>query len=251
MGENRPIGEDDLHAYIDGRLEADRAEQVEAYLAAQPKLAARVEAMAQDRATLREALRPVAESPVPPELRVAVLRARRRLVLPLPRAAAAAMLVFALGGVAGWLGRGDAVDVGVARVEAPMGDAVAAFRVFAGAAAMPVLMTPESARQAARALAVQLGQPVPVPDLQPVGFGLVGGHVLATDMGPAILLLYRDGEANVLTVYVRPRPRHGGPAGERLDDGVATRFWFRDGLGIAVSTDVRNRPRMPTEDALM
>jgi anti-sigma factor RsiW len=69
---------------------------------------------------------------------------------------------------------------------------------------------------------------------------LTGGQVLATEMGPAILLLYRDGHDNRLTMYVRPRPQHGGSSGERVDDGVATRFWFRDGLGFAMSTETRN-----------
>jgi anti-sigma factor RsiW len=240
MAETRPIGEDDLHGYIDGQLEPGRAEQVEAYLAAQPGVAARVEAMARDRAALRDALKPAAELPVPPELRVTALRARLRLVLSLPRATAAAAALLIVGGASGWFLHGGAIDQDVARAETPMRDAVAAFRVFASDSSLPTSLTPETVTVAARAIAAQLGQAVPVPDLQAQGLSLVGGQVLATEMGPALLLIYQDPRASRLTMYVRPRPRHEGDGGERFDDGIATRFWFRDGLGFALSTDLPN-----------
>ncbi len=70
---NRPITEDDLHALVDEALDAARQAEVEAYLARQPAVAARVEAYRRQRTALRDALAPVAAEPVPAELNLARL----------------------------------------------------------------------------------------------------------------------------------------------------------------------------------
>src|SRR6478609_3203207 len=52
----RPISEDELHGYVDGRLEAARRQEVERYLDAQPELSRRVAAYRAQRHDLRAAL---------------------------------------------------------------------------------------------------------------------------------------------------------------------------------------------------
>ena len=50
---DNPIGEDDLHAYVDRRLQPERVEAVEAYLNANTEVASRVSAWRAQRETLR------------------------------------------------------------------------------------------------------------------------------------------------------------------------------------------------------
>jgi anti-sigma factor RsiW len=50
---NRPITEDDLHAYVDGVLEPERAAEVAAHLEDQPDMARRVAAFSNQRDLLR------------------------------------------------------------------------------------------------------------------------------------------------------------------------------------------------------
>ena len=64
-----PIGEDDLQAYVDGRLAPDRAAEVAAYLGERPELEARLAAYRAQSEALRERLRPVAQAPIPARLR--------------------------------------------------------------------------------------------------------------------------------------------------------------------------------------
>ncbi len=78
----RPIGEDDLHAFVDGRLDPGRRAGVEAWLAAHPEAAARVAADREVRDRLRARLAPVSEEPIPARLRIANLATPHRMRIP-------------------------------------------------------------------------------------------------------------------------------------------------------------------------
>ena len=60
---DNPIGEDDLHAYVDRRLQPERVEAVEAYLNANTEVASRVSAWRAQRETLRDQLAAKAAEP--------------------------------------------------------------------------------------------------------------------------------------------------------------------------------------------
>jgi anti-sigma factor RsiW len=89
------ISEDDLHAYIDGRLEPVRRLAIAAYLATHPREAARTEALRAQAEGLRALFNHILDQPVPERLRESAHRrrpARRRLAW----VVAAASLAFAL-----------------------------------------------------------------------------------------------------------------------------------------------------------
>src|SRR6202011_1175082 len=103
MKAGHPITEEDLHAYVDQALDKTRHTEIEGYLARSPDVARRVQGYIAQREALRAALAPVAEEPIPPELDLArLVEARRRPYAPRWRVAAAATLLFMLGGAGGW-----------------------------------------------------------------------------------------------------------------------------------------------------
>ncbi|WP_371916252.1 anti-sigma factor, partial [Pseudomonas sp. R14(2017)] len=118
-------GEDELHAFVDDRLEPARRAEVQAWLAANPQQAARVEAWRNDARRLRAALAGVGEQPgvATLDLRQVQQRVRQRRQR---RLASAAVLLLALGvgGLGGWQAR----QVTLASHELPMADAVQAHR---------------------------------------------------------------------------------------------------------------------------
>ena len=73
-----PVEEGDLHARIDGQLPRERAEDVEAYLAAHPEEQKRFAQYAAQREALRSAFSSQAYGPIPNRLRVAHLLAQLR-----------------------------------------------------------------------------------------------------------------------------------------------------------------------------
>ena len=54
----RPITEDDLHGFVDQRLEPKRVAEVQAYVAEHPEIAARINGYGRQRDMLRTALAP-------------------------------------------------------------------------------------------------------------------------------------------------------------------------------------------------
>lgn len=253
-GGSVPIGEDDLQAWVDGRLPPGRRAEMEAWLAANPETAARLHRMAAQREALRAALRPKHDEPVPARLRVAnVAAARRRTRWRDLRRVAAACAWLALGGAAGWAGHGMLPDRAADRATAlaasprPMvAEALAAHRVFAADMGRPVEVAAAQEAQLVRWLSNRLGRPLSAPDLAPLGYRLMGGRLLAGVAGdPAAQLMYEDAGGARLTVYLRADRAGGGGtefryAGDAAQ-GVAAFWWVDRGFGYAVSAERLDR----------
>lgn len=232
----RPVGEDDLHAFVDGRLDPGRRARVEAWLAAHPEAAARVAADREVRERLRARLAPVADEPIPARLRIANLAALRRGRVPRwwPNAAAVALLL-ALGGAAGWAGRGAVPGPG-AHAEPMTQAAVSAFRTYVVEAAHPVEVRADGSTDLVRWLSARLGRPVTVPDLRAQGFRLMGGRLLPAGDEPAAMLMYDDDRGTRLTLYSRAGPTGGrGVFRYARADDVAAFSWIDAGMSYVVT----------------
>lgn len=225
-----PPTEDELHAYVDGVLEASRRAEIEAYLARNPDAARQVAPWQRDAYFLRTGLAGTVTRPPRPRLDPAAvrghLRARSRV-----RTAAAATFFLALGagGLSGWQLRG------VSSSPSPMADAVAAYRVFAIDRNRPVEMGVENVEHLQKWLSNRLGTPVSFPDLRSEGFDFLGGRLLSTAEGPAALIFYQDNDGARVGLYIRPSKRFSeGTRGTRNDGGLLARYWYKRGYGYAV-----------------
>src|SRR5947209_16225791 len=121
-----PVTEEELHAYVDGELAADRRAAVEAWLASHTEDASRVAAWRAQADAIRAKYGPIAGEPVPARFDVDKLaRAGRRW----SRLAAAAVFAALLAGAAaGWFGRGAWEGGGAARNVTA--DALDAYRLY-------------------------------------------------------------------------------------------------------------------------
>ena len=249
-----PIGEDDLQAWVDGRLPPGRRVEVDAWLGANPDAAARLRGMAAQRETLRAALRARHDEPVPARLRVANLVAtRRRMRWQGMRRIAAAGAWLVLGGALGWAGHGllpdrptDRATILASSTRPMVAEAIAAHRVFAADLGRPVEVAAAQEAQLVHWLSNRLGRPLAAPDLVPLGYRLMGGRLLAGAAGdPAAQLMYEDAGAARITVYLRA-DRAGGTGTEfryadDLAQGVAAFWWVDRGFGYAVSAEDLDR----------
>src|SRR3978361_511762 len=99
-----PVTEDELHAYVDNELPAERRGDVEAWLAGHPDDDARVQSWRAMAEALHARYDSVADEAVPKRLEIGRLgRQPRKLVY---GAIAATLVAFIAGGGAGWLARG-------------------------------------------------------------------------------------------------------------------------------------------------
>jgi anti-sigma factor RsiW len=107
MTTERPIGEDELHAYVDGFLSPDRQLVVERYLADHPEAAARIAGWQVVGEALRNAAAWKFHEPVPASLNITRLAEARIANRWGPwRMAAGIAIALALGVGSGWLARG-------------------------------------------------------------------------------------------------------------------------------------------------
>ncbi|MFG1344984.1 anti-sigma factor [Xanthobacter autotrophicus DSM 431] len=247
-----PIGEDDLQAWTDGRLDDPRRAEVEAYLATRPEIAAQVEEDIRLRDDLRRQLADIAAQPVPAWLRIAHLRAASRARgLSRVRAAAAGFALLATGVAGGWLmGRGQMVlPERVPALEVAR-EAASAYRTFVVEVAHPVEVDTSREAHLLRWLSKRLGRSLAAPDLSAFGFRLMGGRLLPADAGAAAQLMYDDAGGRRLTVYVEASAGTETAFRFRQDREAGTFAWIDRGFGFAVTGPVGRDTLLPIAEAV-
>jgi anti-sigma factor RsiW len=246
------IDEDDFQAFVDGQLPPDRRRAVMAYLAACPEESARMGDYRRLSEELRLLYDEVLYEPLPTRLRVERYRGRtaswaaplRWLGLAeiglVPRLAAIAVLLFAgVGG--GWMLGMNAMQ---AELEPP---AVSFAKLAANAHVLytsdmqhPVEFGADQQESLLLWLSDRLGEAVHAPDLQDLGFTLVGGRLLPAAGLPAAQLMYENPDAQRITLYIRAAwPTASGAAHEgsvtfASEGGVSTVYWMEGALAYAL-----------------
>jgi anti-sigma factor RsiW len=239
----RPIGEDDLQAWVDGRLAPEDIEAVETYFAAHPELRERWSQYAEQKEELRTAFARPAEEPIPPRLRVARLMAahRRRRYRQFARIAAAVALLI-VGGIGGW-GAHDLLPALTSLASAVLAssvfdDAIAAHRTFSAETRHPVEVGVNEEAHLVQWLSKRLGRQLIVPDLSALGFRLMGGRLLPADNGPAAWFMYEDGKGTRLSCYYLVVDVAGETEFQfREQNGISAFYWADDGLAYAIAAD--------------
>ncbi|MBB4005367.1 MAG: anti-sigma factor [Aurantimonas endophytica] len=243
-----PVGEDDLQAYFDGRLAADRRATVERYLNDHPTAADDLARDGAALAELRSRLAFKAAEPIPARLRVSSIRAGLRgQRLARLRSVAAVCAWLALGGIGGWLASGllaspQPEPVRVARMA---DDAIAAYRTFVVEVVHPVEVRADEQAHLVGWLSKRLRTPIDVPDLTSLGYRLMGGRLLPGHTGPAAMLMYDDDAGTRLTLYVKTDEIEETAFQFVEKDGVSAFLWRDRGLGYVVSAATPREALMP------
>jgi anti-sigma factor RsiW len=244
-----PIGEDDLQAYIDGRLSGARHEQAEAYIAAHPELRDRVARDREHRESLRLALAGKFAEPIPARLRIENIRAgRRAATLRRFRAVAAAGLIFVAGILSGWV-LSRALPVGSPAAGFAV-NASAAYRTFVVEVAHPVEVDAAHEEHLLRWLSKRLGRQLAAPDLARFGYRLIGGRLLPAGGGAAAQLMYEDGNGGRLTLYVQADDGAETAFRFRQESDTATLAWVDRGFGFAVTAHATREQLLPIAEAI-
>jgi anti-sigma factor RsiW len=258
MTDRTDITEEELHAWVDGRLDPAAAGRVERALADDRRLAALASHYRRQNETLAALLSTDEAEPVPPRL----LRAARGEgaapgVAPPSaagsrwfRQAAGLLVAVALGAAMGWTARdaaqpGDAAAVPADANSAPAGLPLTRAAAVAHAAFVPEVRHPVEVAAAEQAhlvawLSRRLGTTLKVPDLQAQGFALMGGRLLPDAAGGvAAQFMFENAGGQRLTLFVR-RDADGGDTAFRFagEGRVGTFYWLDRGFGYALSGEL-------------
>jgi anti-sigma factor RsiW len=227
-----PVTEDELHAYVDGELPADRQAAMEAWLAAHPDDASRVSAWRAQADAIKARYAGIALEPVPARLGLARLR---RLERRWTRAAAAAVIAaFLIGGLSGWFGR-EVVDGGSAPGKTLTTDAIDAHKLYVVEVRHPVEVPGAEAAHLVQWLSKRLGYDLRAPDLGAIGLKLVGGRLLPGPSGAAAFLMYEGASGERFTLYCARWDAPETALRYRAAGQIAAFYWVDDNKAYVMS----------------
>ncbi|HZP71158.1 MAG TPA: anti-sigma factor [Pseudolabrys sp.] len=239
-----PVTEDELHAYIDGELPADRMEAVAAWLASHPEQAGTVASWRAQAERIRARYGAVVQEVVPERLKLdQIIRGERangrfwKLF-----AASAAVVAFLAGGATGWFAH-DASNGARTSSFAVANEALDAYKLYVVEVRHPVEVPGSERAHMTQWLSKRLGENLRVPDLQSIGLKLVGGRLLPGPTGAAAFYMYEGTSGERFTIYCAkvssPASAFRYTAGER-----AAAFYWADGKVAYVVSGPADRDKL-------
>jgi anti-sigma factor RsiW len=226
-----PVTEDELHAYVDNELPAERRGDVEAWLAAHPDDAERVQSWRAMAEALHARYDSVADEAVPKRLEIErLVRQPRRWVY---GAVAAALVAFVAGGGVGWLAHG--ASASPSAFQSFTLDALDAHRLYVVEVRHPVEVPGSERAHLQQWLTKRCGWDVRAPELDATGLKLVGGRLLPGPTGPASFLMYESASGERFTVYTARAEAETTQMRYAKHDNDGALFWADRGVGYVVS----------------
>lgn len=227
---NHAIGEEELHAFVDGELDPKRTAQIEALLVEELGTAEAVQSIRAQKARLHLAFDGVLDEPVPAFL-ASAKPARPRLL----RMAA----------VVAWIGLGIVIGWGIrdVRVE-PQHIVLPRQAAIAHVAFTPEVRHPVEVSAAEEVhlvawLSKRLGAKVRAPKLGELGYELLGGRLLPEAGRPGAQFMYQDATGKRLTLYVSTDVDNRDTAFRYATEGrVHVFYWIDQHLGYALSGEI-------------
>jgi anti-sigma factor RsiW len=195
---DQPVTEDDLNAYVDGELPANRRAAVEAWLATHADDAEKVAAWRKQADLIHARYGAVADE-VPPR-RFDIARLTRRRHGAVAAAAAAIIAAFLIGGAGGWMARG-AETARPTDLALFTSDALDAYRLYTVEVRHPVEVPGDQRPHLTEWLSKRVGSPLRPPELDKVGLKLVGGRLLPGPTGATAFFMYEGPSGERFTLY--------------------------------------------------
>lgn len=263
MKEDTPLlpGEAELHAYVDGRLDATRRSAVESRLAADPETALRVRAWSAQRDALRALHAEMLAQPIPEHLLHAADQLQHRSVrLGQWRRwgglAAAVLLAFGLGwgGHMQWLASG--LGGSARQTMAFAHQAAVAHVVYMPEVRHPVEVDAAQQQHLVQWLSKRLNRPLKVPNLTANGYELVGGRLLPGDGGARAQFMYQNAAGERITLYIgavdgaRQRGMEETAFRYASEGSIDTFYWVDQGFGYALSGKMQRQQLLALADAV-
>lgn len=201
---NRPISEDDLQAFVDRALDAERHLEVAAFLETDSDATKRVAAYRKDTAAMSSALAPVAAEPIPSRLNLVniIEKQQHPKRQPFARMAAAAVILLAIGASGGWLLKGYDMPP-TEGVAALAQEASASYSAFATDRVRPVEVRADGSDDLKVLASATIGGEAVIPDLRKSGYRLMGGRVVPTSHGSGLMLMYDNDKGSRIVLLTR------------------------------------------------
>jgi anti-sigma factor RsiW len=226
-----PVTEDELHAYVDNELPAERRGDVEAWLATHPDDAERVQSWRAMAEALHARYDSVADEAVPKRLEIERLaRQPRKWIY---GAIAATLVAFIAGGGVGWMARGAAASPSAFQNFTL--DALDAHRLYVVEVRHPVEVAGSERAHLQQWLSKRVGYDIAPPQLDGTGLKLVGGRLLPGPEAPAAFFMYESANGERFTLYTSRAETGTTQMRYASHEGDGALFWADHGVGYVLS----------------
>src|ERR1700731_814616 len=229
-----PVTEDELHAYVDNELPAERRGDVEAWLAGHPDDAVRVQSWRAMADALHARYDSVADEAVPKRLEIERLVRQPRQIG--DGADAPAPVGVIAGGGGGWLAHGAAASPST--FQALTVDALDAHRLYVVEVRHPVEVPGSERAHLQTWLTKRCGWDAHAQELGATGLKLVGGRLLPGPSGPASFLMYESASGERYTLYASRAKTGTAQMRYTAAENSGAMYWSEDGVGYVLSGPV-------------
>ncbi len=231
MSEQDPVSQEMLHAYADDQLDPAEQMRVDAWLATHPADAASVHAYILQNRQLRQAFAGTAQEEIPSDLLDLVNQDKPATLQPsFPwKQMAAAILILITGVVTGW--GLQVLDITESDGSSPAlfaSSAMGAHRVFVSEVRHPVEVPGSQQAHLVSWLSKRLGTKLKAPELDGLGYGLVGGRLLSEGDLPAAQFMYENSDGKRVTLYVRATEEREDTAFKFAKGDTVSAFYWID-----------------------
>lgn len=246
MESQTAIPEEELMAYVDGVLDAERAHLIEHLMQKDEELSRTVLALQAQQQALRAGLDPVLDEAIPLRLLQTGVASRYSF-----QRIAAGMVWMTIGLTIGALSGGYygshhtsqvlAQSTGSADLPGFVRQASVAYAVFAPEVRHPVEVSSLDTQGLNAWLSKRLQRPLQAPDLSQAGFSLMGGRLLPGETDkPAAQFMYEDRQGQRITMYLRGIVEPTAETAFRFAEQgpVNTFYWVEGNWGYALSGEL-------------
>jgi anti-sigma factor RsiW len=233
-----PISQIDeaLLRYVDDRLDVEDRTTAENWMRDNPDLAQRVQAWREHDEALQRHFNPIGHAAVPERLLRAARRASRRS--PLRHAAAFAWLSTGL--IVGWLFGHQRPEPGPAPFATLSHIAAVAHATYVPEKRHAVEVAANEEAHLVTWLSKRLDRQLKVPQLNDMGYSLVGGRMLPSETGPVAQFMFQNEDGKRLTLYLRTRTGDVKETSFQFsqEGNVSVFYWLDDNLSYALSGEI-------------
>src|SRR3954468_23185770 len=226
-----PVTEDELHAYVDNELPAERRSEVEAWLAGHSDDAERVRSWRAMAEELHARYDAVGREPVPRRLEIErLVRQPRKWIY---GAIAATLIAFIAGGGVGWMARGASAKPSA--FQNLTVEALDAHKLYVVEVRHPVEVPGSERVHLQQWLTKRCGWEVRAPLLDSTGLKLVGGRLLPGPGGPASFLMYEGPTGERFTLYTSRAKLESAQMRYTAAENSGAMYWSENGVGYVLS----------------
>ena len=246
----RDITEELIHAYVDSQLSPDEHIRFERHMKSDPVLREKVEAYKLQNALLHDLFDPVLEEPVPSNIDISAPTKHYggNGLLNL----AASFLLLCIGGLGGWFANEQSPAINSFDNASIAHTATIAHRVYVPEVKHPVEVSAENEQHLVKWLSKRLGKSINAPDLNSLGYNLVGGRLLPSENGAAAQFMYENVVGKRLTLFVRnAKSNEKDTAFHFYEEEKDNAFYWIDGnLGYVIVGDVDKNQLLSTANSI-